>query len=488
MSQNPRTWQEQIDELIVSDPGEAVAECLSRSQRLGDSSDPASRGEAADVLWTCASRLGSRGSTDFAVRVAEELRSRLGGDPSLKVQVRVVQALSLIGEIQAHRGQVAAALSRFDEALALVAATRVLTDRGSGVSLLMVKARVLSREERREESIVLLDAALSAIEAATAGNTALRTRQAAVAVVSKLDDLCALDRYAEARDLGQQLSDVLSGVLGEAATRQEAEAPVSSESSLAAALAEIFNDGECWGVFAAKTHISPSEAAQRAVSLYSVSDPWAPSASATEPVTVATAIIRSVADGYALLSREWPPAERASLPLPQPAELDQLIRQQGVDEWASAAGHPLNRHGDPAGPAASPTPTRDTGAFVISASGARDIAKCLYMYELTHILSESDAGLEALRYKTFLEISVSYLRSMRDWSRTPLRDQAPGVVIACWLIAEGFFAITHRQAGSTPVFAPAKDQLRQLLHETAGYAWLLDQSMLPPAWTDPEEV
>ncbi len=487
MSQDPRAWQEQIDELIVSDPGEAVAECLSLSQRLGGSSDPALRGEAADVLWTCASRLGSRGSTDFAVRVAEELRSRLGGDPSLKVQVRVVQALSLIGEIQARRGQVAAALSRFDEALAVVAASRVLTDRGSGVSLLMSKARVLSRDERREESIVLLDAALLAIAAATAGNTALRTRQAAVAVVSKLDDLCALDRYAEARELGQQLSGVLSGVLGETGTCQEAEL-VGSESSLAAALAEIVNDGECWGVFAAQTHVSPSEAAQRAVSLYSVSDPWALSASATEPVSVATAIIRSVADGYALLSREWPPAERASLPLPQPAELDQLIRQQGVDEWASAAGHPLNRHGGPADAAASPTPSRDTGAFVISASGARDITRCLYMYELTHILSESDAGLEALRYKTFLEISVSYLRSMRDWSRTPLRDHAPGVVVACWLIAEALFAITHHQAGSTPVLAPTKDQLRDLLDETGGYAWLLEHRVLPPTWADPGEV
>jgi hypothetical protein len=133
-------------------------------------------------------------------------------------------------------------------------------------------------------------------------------------------------------------------------------------------------------------------------------------------------------------------------------------------------------------------PSRRTGAFVISASVARDIAKCLYVYELTHILSESDAGLEALRYKTFLEISLSYLRSVRDWSRTPLRDQAPGVVVACWLIAEGFFAITHRQVGSTPVFAPAKDRLSELLHETGGYAWLLDHTVLPPAWADPEQV
>jgi hypothetical protein len=370
----------------------------------------------------------------------------------------------------------------------LVAASRELTDRGSGVSLLMAKARILSREERREESIVLLDAALSGIEAATAGRVPLRTRQAAVAVAAKLDDLWALDRYAEARDLGKQLSEVLSGVLGEAATRQEAASPVSSETSLAAELAEIFNDGECWAVFAAQTHVSPSEAAQRAVSLYSVSDPWAPSTSATEPVNVATALVRSVADGYALLSREWPPAERASLPLPQRAELDQLIRQLGVDDWASMAGHPLNRHGDHADAAASQTPTRHTGAFVISASVARDIAKCLYMYELIHILSESDAGLEALRYKTFLEISVSYLRSVRDWFRTPLRDAAPGVFVACWLIAEGFFAITHREAGSTPVFAPARDRLRELLHETGGYAWLLDQSVLPRAWADADEV
>jgi hypothetical protein len=44
------------------------------------------------------------------------------------------------------------------------------------------------------------------------------------------------------------------------------------------------------------------------------------------------------------------------------------------------------------------------------------------------------------------------------------------------------------RSGSTPVFAPARDRLRELLHETGGYAWLLDQTVLPPAWADPEEV
>lgn len=489
-------WQKEISDLALENEDEAVAQALRLSQRVGNSPDPQVRLDAADALYACAKDLGVRGRSDAALRIAEELCTRFADDPFFRVQALVAAALSLMAELQVAAGQLAAAIAAYDEALSLVALSDELTRRGAGVALLLAKARVLTNDDRREEAIVVFDSALLAIQNATAGKAALRTRQAAVAVVAELDNLAALDRYADAYSLGEQLSGVLAHVpLGpppQAATRSVASEP--SESALAAALAEVVNEEECWAVFEGHKRLPSTEAAARACRLYGVSDPWALPGAADTPAHAASTIVRAVADGYALLAGRWSPAERSSLPLPQRALVGrhQVMGQPGLAEWATAHGHRLALHesdrGVPPAETRSPRSTRRPNVDAVSADLIRNIIKCLYLYELARVLGDSEPGLEALHHKLFRAISISYLRAALEWIRSleiqEASDGRIGVAITCWLIAEGVFAITHDQTGSFVPLPPPEAPLRELLHNTGGYAWLRDRGVSLPAWTE----
>lgn len=150
-----------------------------------------------------------------------------------------------------------AAIDTYDDALSLVADSDELERHGVPATLLLAKGRVLGSHHRREEAIIDLDSALSAIRSATARQPALRTRQAAVAVAYKLGHLYALDRFAEAGALMTQLRVVLGEIPDDA---RDAAAPRPTEpSALAAALAEIVNDDQPWKVFAGSIAISAAD-------------------------------------------------------------------------------------------------------------------------------------------------------------------------------------------------------------------------------------
>lgn len=488
-----RNWHQEISDLVLTNEDEAVAHSLLLAQSFGDSSDAQVRLDVANALYAGAKSLGTRGRSDAAVRIAEEISSRFADDPVFRVQAVVGAALSLVAELQVLDGQPTEAIATHDEALSRAGRVEELTRRGAGVALLLAKSRILANLDRREEAIVVLDSALQAIQEATEGKGALRTRQAAMAIVAKLDNVAALDRYADAQDLGRQLSDVLAHVPGgpPLAVATASAVPEPSESSLAAALAELINDDECWAVFEGRTPISPTEAAERACRLYGVSEPWALPRESTGPVTSASATVRHVADGYALLTAQWSPAERSSLPLPRRAVMEhhQLLRRQGVAGWAAALGHPLHlREAESDVRSAGTSPGSQAGAEAdVSPDVVRGMVKCLYLYEFIGILSSSRLGLEALKYKQLRAISISYLRAAVDWARSCDTDDASdgrvGVAAACWSISQGFFCVSHGETLPPSPLSPAEAPLRELLHETGGYAWLVEKGVSLPAWT-----
>jgi hypothetical protein len=399
-----------------------------------------------------------------------------------------------MAELQMADGQPTVALATYDEALSFVGRSEELIRRGTPVALLAAKAQVLGLLGRPEEAIVVLDGALSAIEAGTAGKAALRTRQAALASASKLDHLCALDRYEDAHNLGKQLSDVLNLVLAGSPSEQPSATIVASESSLAAELAMIVNHGECWALFQARERTSPAEAAERACRLYRVSEPWMVSATlgSTEPVDAAAALVQVIADGYALLAGEWSPAEWSSLPLPKQAEFErhQLVGQYGVEAWASEHGSPLALGVHDTEAAAQTRPlssTTEPEPDAASTGSIRDAVKIMYLYELIGVLSQSSTGAEALRRKEFDVVSISCLRFAAEWvlklGFQGESDGAVGVAVTCLLIARGFFVLAHHETGATPTFFSAEGPLREVLHETGGYAWLADHAVSLPDWT-----
>lgn len=485
-------WKGSLANLVLENEDEAVARCLELSHRLGDSPDPQVRSHVVDALVACAKELTGRGSDKGALRVVEEIRSRFAGDPVARIQSLVAGSLTLAADLQVRAGELETAIAIYDDALSLVAGSEELERRGIDATLLLEKGRVLGNHQRREEAMVVLDNALTAIHRATGRKPALRIRQAAVAVTYKLDQLCALDRFAEASTLMQQLGDMLSDIPSGAADDRAPLVSGASEAALAAAVADIVNDGQCWGVFGGSIAVSSPEAAQRACRLYSLSDPWILSG-APEPVEAAAALVRVIADGYALLAGKWSSAERASLPLPSRAELErhELLHQRGVAEWSREHGHPLSlilRENEEVGGQQPSTATAGLcGARPAEASLTRNIIKCLCLYELADVLSQSEHGREALRYKLFAAISIEYLMFAMSWGRSAnaagASDGSLVVAVACLQIAEGLFAITHCQSGSDATLFPGKERLRGLLHEAGGYDWLTGLGVSLPAWT-----
>lgn len=492
-----KMWQEQLANLVIENEDEAVARCLALSQRLGDSPDPKVRSQVVDALVACAKELAGRGSDMSALRIVAEIRSRFAGDPVARIQTFVAGSLTLAADLEVRAGDLDAAIATYDDALSLVAGSEEMARRGVDATLLLEKGRVLGNHGHPEEAIVVLDSALMAIRGATARKPALRISQAAEAVTYKLDQLCALDRFADATTMMQQFGDVLSDISGGAADDRVPLASAASEPGLAAALADIVNHGQCWAVFAGSVDISALEAAQRACRLYALSDPWILSG-APEPVEAAAALVRVIADGYALLAGQWSAAERASLPLPVRAELGrhELLHQRGVTEWSRKHGHPLRltvRENEAVGARQPPTATSGlSNARPVEASLTRSIIKCLYLYELADVLSQSEYGREALRYKLFAAISIEYLRFAMNWGRSAnaegASDGSLAVAVACLQIAEGFFALTHCQSGANAPLSLRKERLRGLLHEAGGYDWLTGLGVSLPVWTHPRDA
>jgi tetratricopeptide (TPR) repeat protein len=477
-------WRQQISDLVLEDEDEAVARCLELSQRLGDSRDPQVRLDVVDALVACATELTGRSCDKGALRVVAEIRSRFAGDPVVRIQTLVAGSLTLAADLHVRAGEPEIAIASYDDALSLVAGSEEMERRGVHATLLLEKGRVLGNHQRREEAVVVLDSALSAIVRATARKPALRTRQVALATTYALDQLCALDRFAEASKLLAQLVDVLSEIPEDVAGDQASLAPEASEAELAAAVADIVTEGECWAIFAGSVAIPSPEAAQRACHLYRLSEPWILSA-ASEPVEAAAAFVRTIADGYALLA-----GQRSS------AEHHELLHQHGVAEWSRGHGHPLSLTvpstetggAQPSSRAAAgPSGARPVGASLI-----RNIVECLYVYELADVLSQSEHGREALRYKVFAAMAIMYMEFAMNWTRSVSAEEASdgrlAVAVVCLQIAEGFFAITHQPSGSDAPLTPAKERVRGLLHETDGYAWLTGLEVSLPDWTHAKDT
>src|ERR1700733_9444837 len=120
MGHIPPSWQKRISELILKDDAEAVAECLSLSQRFGDSPDSRERLDVAEALYACARDLGVRRRGDAALEIAQEISSRFAEDPFYKVQALVAAALLLVAELQVAAGQLAVAIAAYDQALSAI--------------------------------------------------------------------------------------------------------------------------------------------------------------------------------------------------------------------------------------------------------------------------------------------------------------------------------------------------------------------------------
>lgn len=442
-----------------------------------------------DATITRVKELIGAGKYKDAVTLTEDLRVRCAADADWRVQGRLAVALSEEADARLRLGEPAEMLACFDEVVALVSRSEELTRRGTAVPALRLKAHALANLGKSEEALVVLDSEMGALRRATASKVVTRSREAAVAAVFKLDLLWELGRDEELGTVVEQLAALLS----EIPEPWRATGPRSRNrprpESLAECVACIVNDGSYWTIFEGRNQrFATEDLAERAIRLYLVSEPLAISTDGGRPTAadVAAALVRDVADGYALLAGDWTPAERAQLPLPTEAEDGrlELIREFGVDEWAANHGHPLRT--------ASRTPTpRHTREASAPGEGfdveefdrrlGRTTMRLACVYELARVLADTTGGRQALRHKVFRGLAIHFLRS----ARTTLRalaiadegDERAAILVAHRFIAQGLFTASHSRLGASADLFPPPESLQALLRESGAYEWLANRGI-----------
>lgn len=490
---NSQLWRKEITELVRTNEDEVVRRCLQLSEH-SESMPDAVRLEVAGALFAGVQGLLSRGNADAALTVAGELGSRFAQDPNPQIRARAAAARMVIAGLKARTGQLSGAIETYDQTLSCVAGSDELVSQGASVAPLLAKGRALATLGRLEDANAIYDEALAAIKDAPNGSAAKRTRQAAVAVVAKLENLIALDRIDQVRELSKQLRRVVEDLSDGQALSGGPAPPKASESSLAAALAETMNDPECWDMFEGTKDASVEQATEQAVRLYDLAEPWLLDESADARVREAASVIRTVADGYALLAGHATAADRETLPLPELGKLQHLVRERGIEDWANGWGHPLHLGNEGHVPVRRPLKQifkRSIGQRpTVSRGTIQSVIKILYLYDLVRVLRRWQYGREALQDRNFSTLASSCLRFSFEWvwmlGTEGASDGRVGAAGTCLLIAEGLFLATHQPAGRS-VFFPAEVALREVLHEEGGYAWLVDLGLPLPAWTDPNQ-
>jgi tetratricopeptide (TPR) repeat protein len=449
----------------------------------------------ADILARKGLCLLTLGRPEDALEPWDELISRFGDPATPMIRQLVLGGLTGRGGALEQLGRASEAVASYEEALSLVAASSDMTLSGRAIPLLLNKARIFANSGRHEETIVVVDSALSAYRAArTAGHATKLLGDVVQAILLKLYHLCELDRGEEARELGGQLTDILGDVGARSRTDRAPEIDPRSESSLAGAVAGMINDGECWSWFEAAGQTLPSAAmAERAVELYRLCEPWAgPEHDASSiAIHAAAAIVRDVADGYALLAGEWAPADRAKLPLPKRAESQraEFLLELGIDKWAAEHGHPLT-----VSEARGDIETNDSDQ--LSGSGShfdqqfapehlvRYFLNMAYTYELLGVLFDSVTGRKVLKRKSFRKLASSQLLSGRKWLRrlTPTRLEESGVAAVGLFVAEGLFLASYEEISASGMLFPPMSALRGVLRDSGGYDWLVTREAPMPVW------
>jgi hypothetical protein len=211
------------------------------------------------------------------------------------------------------------------------------------------------------------------------------------------------------------------------------------------------------------------------------------------PADVAATTLRVFADGYAILTIDWTPEERARLPLARRAESTRLLRIFGVEDWAVEHGHPLEipeRLVDETPALEEPVPLQASEIEYFDGSLLTQLVTLMHIYELALILQRFPTGLEVMRHSALLRRMTRTLAIVQQAAARLARIEGSsgrtGATLVGLFIAQGLFVASHQPKGSpSPVFPPVSP-LREILHETGAHQWLTEHQAPLPSWTDNE--
>jgi tetratricopeptide (TPR) repeat protein len=457
--------------------------------------------DKATTLWILNRR-------DDALKVLDELIALFGDSSESFFLQKMAQGLERKARMLSELGRVEEAMTAFDDAIGTLA-TLSLDDRTPLlIDALFYKAEALMRTDQSAEALVLLTSVtdtFSAWPAQTGTIAAQATATFARAVLHKISIFVGIGQAAEIA----AFVEPLMASLGDIPEPEEFyERQTLSESDLAALLAEN-HGGNCWFEFATAEddYQTRRQMAERATDLYRRTMPWILDAFECDeaddeseddddeelsPLLAAMAL-RTIADGYALLSISA--TDRAKLPLPTLGLFEYFCQRFGIDDWARENGHPMV----PSAPTESVEQLLseertkaleqlhddDTDLDQRFVDGFSVAAWSYHVLSLLPTMQNGGAVMRDQRIKRFSVDQIGQGRRWATWANSSADDAAPAAV-AMVLMGQALYSTsnTSQSLGSGPRLSRAG--LRDLLDDTDALEWLQQREASLPPWLRPK--
>jgi hypothetical protein len=412
-----------------------------------------------------------------------------------------------------------------DEIIARLGAAADATAREEAARAMRTKARALARLGRAEEALAAYDRHVAAFgapddEVRAAVLRALLDHADAVwgdgrdpRVLHVYDDVLALARPAPPRPLrgavfagllsyGTALSHlgfgeranalpaVVAELFGGAPDEDEEREPPAADEppdeEVAALLARAYRS-DAWRWFAAPDRDRPTaDLGARAVALYErtgpVIDGLAGDRDLDAPATAAALLVRTIANGCAILARSGSVAPGTRALVPVRARTEAAVRMLALDRWAADHGHPLALA--PAGeddldlevPSPGELPGGVEGFPAAFAAAARSA-------DIVAAARRSPAAPELLDGPGLRDRAAGGVARAVNWAAW-LEERAPEAAaagVAMMLLSQGVFCAVWSPAPAA-AWSPGRDLVRRAV-EAAGVAeWFEEAGVVLPEW------
>jgi tetratricopeptide (TPR) repeat protein len=474
--------------------------------RYGQATDEATLREVVRAFDAKATTLWMLERHDEALAVLDELLARLGGSPEAFFLQKTAHSLERKGRILGASGRVDEGLAAFDEAIGKLEGLGLDDRAPSLLEILFYKAEALRSAERTDEALVLFSSAVDMYRDWSAHRAETTVRSTATFARALLYKISMLGDIGQAPAIGPLVESLVT-TLGDTPPPDEPYHRCAlADSNLAALLAEA-HAGDCWFQFATAEDdsLTRNRMADRAVDLYLRTLPWI--LDALEPDEdddeeeeegdekirpfLAAMTLRSIADGYALLSIST--VNRANLPLPVRGLFEWACGRFGIDDWAAEHGHPL----------AHPQPTEaveqllgeertkmleqlDTGETDLDRKFASGFSVAAWSYHVLSFLAASQVGREAVRDQRLRAFAVTQIAQARQWAgwANHRMEEAAGAAAVMLLMAQSVYLISHTDDPTGALAHPSQAALRELLDDTEALEWLQDREAELPPWFD----
>ena len=469
--------------------------------RFGDSPELETMKAVARALKLKAITLKSLNRPNDALDAYDGLLGRFGNSSDQQLVNEVLLTLERKGRTLRGLGRVDEALETLDNAIERLGALEPAQQTPHIIETLVAKALALNSAHRLQEAAVVIDGALSTYQDMRARGfplTAKSTETITVAAIVQAEMLASLGRAPEITKVPERFEQAV-GIPAEVSGDDErpgepAALEPPSEQELAGLLADT-HAGDYWFslVTGSNDHETRLRMADEAVDLYRRTEQWLnpdPDTWEEHPFLAAMAL-RSIADGYALLSHGYTDDARAELPLPTRAVFERGLRVGGLDDWAEQNGHPLDlRESDEAfeelleEQREKIRDSLDTDSKGIEHGLATAFALAVFKYQIVRAFSRLPAESRQKsndRLQAVISLSLATARSWTTYASEGL-DEAAGAVVAMMLMAQSSFSAAHRREPSEVYGFPDPPTIREFLDLSDALSWLGNQEVELPDW------